>query len=59
MTPQDKARSENEIDFMTEIDVEYFGKPPKGKISRTETDQVNSTRHSDEKGTFMPMSSSR
>ena len=58
MMPQDEARSENDIGFMTEIDAEYVAKLPTGKISQIETDQVNSTRHSDEQATSMPMNPS-
>ena len=38
MMPQDEAKSENDIGFMTEIDAEYVGKLPTGKISQIETD---------------------
>ena len=58
MMPQDEAKSENDIGFMTEIDAEYVGKLPTGKISQIETDQVNSTRHSDELATSVPMNPS-
>ena len=57
MVPQDEARSENDIGFMTEVDAEYVGKLPTGKVSQMETDQVNSTRHS-EQGTSMPINPS-
>ena len=57
MMAQDEARSENDIGFMTEIDAEYVGKLPTGKVSQIETDQVNSTRHS-EQGTSMPINPS-
>ena len=58
MMPQDEAKSENDIGFMTEIDAEYVGKLPASKISQVETDQVNSTRHSDDPATSLPMNPS-
>lgn len=54
MVSQDEARSENDLGFMTEVDPEYIPKVQTGKISQIETDQVNSTRYS-EQGTSMPL----
>ena len=54
MIPQDEARSENDLGFMTEVDPEYIPKQLQtGKMSQIETDQINSTRYSDH-GTSMP-----
>lgn len=46
MMPQDEARSENDLGFMTEVDAEYINKNLAGKESQN-TGEVISTRHSE------------
>ena len=46
MMPQDEAKSENDLGFMTEVDAEYINKNLAGKESQN-TGEVISTRHSE------------
>ena len=46
MMPQDEAKSENDLGFMTEVDAEYINKNLGGKESQN-TGEVISTRHSE------------